>query len=282
MSKHFSFKDTLSQPRHGGARESAVQPALRVEGLSFAYENGRQIFHDVSFRLYPGEILQILGANGCGKSTLMNCLARQLKPQQGRVLLQGDELESLPREELARRLAYVPQLQNNSCSFLVRDYITMGRAPYLKLLSMPGAEDYELADQVMEQLHITHLAEKRLQQISGGERQQAQIARALVQQSRIILFDEPTNHLDYGNQHRIIMLISALAAQGYAVITTTHIPDSPLLTGGKVGMFCDGGFHFGEAEELVTSEALRRIYHINVDVLYIEALGRKACFCHSA
>ncbi len=256
-------------------------PALQVSELAFAYDKGREIFHDVSFSLQAGEILQILGANGSGKSTLMNCLAHQLKPQRGQILVEGDELSTLPRDELARRIAYVPQMQNNACSFLVRDYVTMGRAPYLKLLSMPSQDDYALADQAMERLNITHLADKSLQQISGGERQQAQIARALVQQSRIILFDEPTNHLDYGNQHRMLMLISSLAAEGYAVITTTHMPDSPLLTGGKVGIFQGGEFRFGEAEELITSESLEALYHIEAEVVYLEPLGRKVCYCRT-
>lgn len=256
-------------------------PALQVSNLAFAYDKGRKIFSDVSFSLQRGEIMQILGANGSGKSTLMNCLAHQLKPQQGQILVEGDELGALPREELARRIAYVPQLQNNSCAFTVRDYVTMGRAPYLKLLAMPGAADYALADQAMEQLRITHLAHQPLSRISGGERQQAQIARALVQQSRIILFDEPTNHLDYGNQHRMLMLIHSLAEQGYTVITTTHIPDSPLLTGGKVGIFHNGAFRFGAADELITSEALQELYHIQAEVLYLEPLGRKVCFCRA-
>lgn len=280
-----SILEGSSRPRAleepSAANAAMPTPALQVSQLAFAYDKGRQIFHDVSFSLQPGEIMQILGANGSGKSTLMNCLAHQLKPQQGQILVEGDEISTLPREELARRIAYVPQLQNNTCSFLVRDYVTMGRAPYLKMLAMPGKEEYELADQALERLNITHLADKPLQQISGGERQQAQIARALVQQSRIILFDEPTNHLDYGNQHRMLMLINSLAAEGYAVITTTHIPDSPLLTGGKVGIFQSGEFRFGAAEELITSEALAEIYHIQAEVLYLEPLGRKVCFCRA-
>ena len=263
------------------AAENTAAPILQVSRLAFAYDHRRDIFSDVNFSLQRGEIMQILGANGSGKSTLMNCLAHQLKPQQGQILVEGNELGTLPREELARRIAYVPQMQNNACSFLVRDYVTMGRAPYLKLLSMPSQDDYALADQAMERLNITHLADKSLQQISGGERQQAQIARALVQQSRIILFDEPTNHLDYGNQHRMLMLIHSLADQGYTVITTTHIPDSPLLTGGKVGIFHNGAFRFGAADELITSEALQELYHIQAEVLYLEPLGRKVCFCRA-
>ena len=102
-----------------------------------------------------------------------------------------------------------------------------------------------------------------------------------MQQSRIILFDEPTNHLDYGNQHRMLMLISSLAAEGYAVITTTHMPDSPLLTGGKVGIFQGGEFRFGEAEELITSESLEALYHIEAEVVYLEPLGRKVCYCRT-
>ena len=256
-----------------------LKHALEVKGLAFAYEKGSDIFHDVSFTLHRGEVLQLLGANGSGKSTLMNCLVGLLHPRQGSIRVLGDEEEQLSREELARRIAYVPQLQNSTCRFTVRDYVVMGRAPYLGLLHSPGPEDYARADQALWRMSIAHLADQRLQELSGGERQLAQIARALVQQSPVLLFDEPTNHLDYGNQHRMLLLLHSLAKEGYAVMASTHMPDAPLLTGGQVGLFTSQGFCCGPAEELICRQRLKDLYHIDVDVLYINELGRKACFC---
>ena len=209
------------------APDLTLTPALDVEDLAFAYEKGGDIFHDVSFTLRRGEVMQLLGANGSGKPTLMNCLVRQLRPRQGRMRVLCDAAESLSREELARRVDYVPQLQNSTCRFTVRDYVVMGRAPYLGLLHSPGPADYAQADHALERMNIAHLADQRLQEFSGGERQLAQGARALVQQSPVLLFDEPTNHLDYGNQHRLLLLLHSLAEEGYAVMASTHMPGLP-------------------------------------------------------
>ncbi len=223
--------------------------------------------------------MQILGANGSGKSTLMNCLVNQAKPCRGQVWLAGKKTEELERNQMARLLAYVPQLQNSQCAFRSLDYVVMGRTPYLSALRSPSAADYALADETMERLNLSRLREKRLDQLSGGERQQVQIARALVQEGKIILLDEPANHLDYGVQHRIWELLAFLAEQGRTVIATTHMPDSPLLTGGKVGVFAGGAFLFGTAEELIDGEMLQKIYQVKAKTLWIEPIGRKACFC---
>ncbi len=261
------------------SRLHAENSSVSVEALSFSYSKSSELFSDVTFQLQPGDMLQILGANGSGKSTLMNCIVRQLHPTSGVVRIQGDDISNLTRMELARRVAYVPQIQNNTCSFEVRDYVVMGRAPHLKTLSAPSHVDYEIVDETLELLNIAHLADKHFQQISGGERQQVQIARALVQKSQIILFDEPTNHLDYGNQYRVLSLMVKMVSAGYTVISTTHQPDSPLLTGGYLGMLCDGKFEFGKTDELLTSKSLRRLYNIDAEIIHVDEIGRDACLC---
>lgn len=255
---------------------------LEANNISFTYDGKKQVFNDVCFSLTAGEMFFILGANGCGKTTMLNCLSDTLRPTGGKVLISGMPLSALNRRDISRSIAYVPQIHQDNCFFLVKDYIVLGRAPHLSLMQMPTERDYSIAWSVMEKLGITHLAMKQYSKTSGGERQMAQIARALVQESRLILLDEPTNHLDYGNQQKILKLLYELTNEGYTVILTTHMPDHPLIFNSKVGiLYGEDGFVFGAANDLLTEEILNSIYEIDVDLFYIDRIGRKACFYKS-
>lgn len=249
-----------------------------VKNLSFAYRDN-QVFSDISFKLYEGDILTILGPNGSGKSTLLNCIANLLIPVQGSVSLCGVDVKKMSGNEIAKCLGYVPQISTSNFSYSVQDYVVMGRAPHIGLLRMPRKRDIEMADEVLEQMNISHLADKAYTQISGGERQQVQIARVLLQQSKIILLDEPTNYLDYGNQHRVLELLHNLANEGYTVILTTHVPDHPLILGGKVGLLMGKGqLEIGPVEDVIDQQTLCRIYKADLRLMYLEELERRACF----
>lgn len=201
---------------------------------------GKKVFQDVSFSLEKGEILTILGPNGAGKSTLLNCLANLYRPDSGRILLNGKPLDSYKVRDVAKIMGYVPQNHVPAYAYSVRDFVVMGRAPYLGTFQQPSEEDYALTDQVLEEMGMSELAFRPYTNISGGERQQAVIARAIVQQSELILFDEPTNHLDYGYQLNMIQMIRRLADKGYSIILTTHMPDHAIILNGKVGVLLAG------------------------------------------
>lgn len=251
---------------------------LEIQDLSFSYDHKRSIFSQVSFSLKKGEIFTILGSNGAGKSTLLNCVSNLLTPAGGRVLLEGQPIGSIPLRTVAQKVGYVPQMGLSSFSYTVRDYVVMGRAPYLGILNVPGVEEYDRVDAVLEKMSITNLADKIFTQISGGERQQVQIARALVQEPEIILLDEPTNHLDYGNQIKVLKIIHDLAQDGIAVVMTTHMPDHAILLDGTVGILDrEGHMTVGPADEIVSEEALQTLYQTDLHLLYIEQLGRVAC-----
>ncbi len=252
---------------------------LEVKDLSYRYKTGRTIFHDVSFGIQEGEILSILGPNGAGKSTLLNCIANLLRPQSGQILLEGVPMERMGVEEIARVVGYVPQSHHPAYDYTVRDFVVMGRAPYIGLFSKPSQEDYDMAEEALERLGIQRLAHKPYTQISGGERQQVTIARVLVQRPKLILLDEPTSHLDYGNQIRTVNMIRRLSEEGFALILTTHTPDHVIMLGSRVGMLdYDGGMTFGSVEETMTEERLSRMYKLPLKVRYIEEIHRKACF----
>lgn len=252
---------------------------LQVQNLSFRYsKNVKPTFHDVNFQLEKGEILTILGANGAGKSTLLNCLANLLEPYSGKILVNGMSVHELGLKKAAQLIGYVPQNHTPVYDYTVRDFIVMGRAPHLGMLEKPSKEDYAIVDEVIEELGIEKLASKAYTQISGGERQQALIGRAIAQQPEIIMFDEPTNHLDYGNQLRMVHKIKNLSQKGYTVIMTTHMPDHAMMIGGKTAVLNrDGTLKVGKTEEVITEERLEELYQVKTRIIYIPEVGRKVC-----
>ena len=252
---------------------------LEVQNLSFRYnKHVAPTFHNVNFQLEKGEILTILGANGAGKSTLLNCLANLLEPYSGKILVEGMPIHELSLKKAAQLIGYVPQNHAPVYDYSVRDFIVMGRAPHLGMLEKPSKEDYAIVDDVIRELGIEKLSQKAYTQISGGERQQALIGRAIAQRPEIIMFDEPTNHLDYGNQLRMVHKIKNLSQKGYTVIMTTHMPDHAMLTGGKTAVLNrDGTLKVGKTEEVITEETLENLYQVKTRIIYIPEIGRKVC-----
>lgn len=251
---------------------------LEVKNLGFGYRPDVPLFKNVNFSLEKGEIFSILGANGAGKSTMMNCIANLLKPDTGEILLDGLKMSGMSPAMVARHMSYVPQIHTPAYGYEVLDFVVMGRAPYIGAFSQPSAADYELAEQALEELGIQKLAQRSYTELSGGERQQVTIARAIVQQPDIILLDEPTNHLDYGNQLRMIRLIKKLSGKGYGILITSHMPDHILLLGGRAGLLRDDGCLLtGPVEEVVTEKNLNDLYHVNVHMVYVKEVGRNVC-----
>lgn len=251
---------------------------FEVKDVSFAYDPGHLVFHDVTFSVRNGEVLTILGPNGAGKSTLLNCISTLQRPRSGSVYMDGKDCFACSRKELARKISFVPQMQGRTYDFAVREYVAMGRSPHLSLWQSPSERDYALVDQVLEEMDITFLADKAYTRISGGESQQATIARAIVQQSDVIILDEPTNHLDYGNQLKILKILKELASRGYGIIWTTHMPDHALMIGGRSAVLHhDGTLELGNADEIITPERMSALYGAELCRAYVESAGREAC-----
>jgi len=256
---------------------------LEVDAIGFRYPTDpRFVLNGVSLQADHGEILSILGPNGAGKSTLLNCIAGLLKPTSGKIFLMGKDLTKLSPRGIAKTIAYVPQSHTPAFAYTVENFVMMGRAPNIGLLQKPRNEDRVIVMDTLKSLAIDHLAEKSYIDISGGERQQAMIARAIAQQPQVILFDEPTAHLDYGNQHRILRLIRTLSDQGYGIIITTHNPDHALLLGGTAAILdMDGTLVSGPSEKIITEERLKSVYNTDLRLMYIEELKRVACLTQS-
>ena len=163
---------------------------IQVKDLSFAYnKNEKQVLNNVSLTLEEGEVMTILGPNGAGKSTLLNCIATLLEPDVGTVSLCGKDTKDLKPKEVAKIISYVPQNHVPAFSYTVESFVLMGRAPTVGIFERPKDEDFEIVAKTLEEIGIAELKDKPYTEISGGERQQATIARAIVAEPKAILFD---------------------------------------------------------------------------------------------
>ena len=253
---------------------------LTVSRAGFHYDSDRASgFRDVSFSLEDGEVMSILGPNGCGKTTLLKCLNRLIKIGTGNVALNGRDMSTLPRVEIARHIGYVPQLHQPVFPFSVLDTVVTGRAPHLGLLASPGRRDVKIAEESLETMGICHLRDKPYTQLSGGERQLVIFARVLAQDPALLLLDEPTSHLDFGNQVRLLSIVDRLAATGLPIIMTSHFPDHAFLVSSKVALMKRGEFiDVGTPDAVITDGNLEQVYDIRVKVVNVDSgVNRKVC-----
>ncbi len=243
-----------------------VTAPIETRDLCYEY-NQRQILDRVSFSLHPGEILGILGPNGCGKTTLLKNLNKNLKPMKGCVLLEGNDLEGMHKKDIARHIASVPQTNEIRFAFTVREIVEMGRMPFQEALRGNSSEDERIVEEAMEQAGVSSMADRYINTMSGGERQRVIIARALAQSPEILLMDEPTLHLDINMQFEVLDLISSLARKrGLSVIIVSH--DLPM-----VARYCDRMilihdrkvFAEGAPEDILTPGNMRTVFNIDAE-----------------
>jgi ABC-type cobalamin/Fe3+-siderophores transport system ATPase subunit len=241
--------------------------SLRLDRASFDYP-GKPVFTYLSLEVAAGELLCLLGPNGCGKTTLLRCLGGALRPLRGSVLLDGVDLSSMAVDAIARRVGFVFQEHTPPFPFPVIEIVRMGRAPHLGFLGAPSARDTRLADDALAMVGMQHVRNKPYTQLSGGERQLVLIARTLAQQPAVVLLDEPTSHLDFHNEAVVLSIVARLAAQGLAIAMTTHRPDHALVYADRVALMRDGHFlAVGRPAEAMSEENLRALYGIDVRIL---------------
>lgn len=241
---------------------------LTVSHLTFAYPKAPPVLEDVSFTVPAGDFLSVLGANGAGKSTLFRCLLGGLEGYTGAISLDGRDVRTFSRRELAARIAYIPQIHRPTFGYSVMDTALMGLTRELSPFRSPSAEQEKRAMEALEQVGVAHLARRNFATLSGGEQQLVLIARALCQRSDVLLMDEPTSSLDYGNQLRVLQRVSELAGQGYTVILSTHDPQHALRFSRRVLALRDGRVAaFGDTRDVLTETLLRRLYGVDAALL---------------
>ena len=205
--------------------------SIAVQGVTVRYNNGHTAIHDVSFELQGGMTCALVGVNGSGKSTLFKSLMGQLKPRQGFIRLCGLPVDKALKQNL---IAYVPQSEEVDWQFPVSvyDVVMQGRYGYLNFLRIPKAGDKQKVQDAMQRVDIAHLAHRQIGELSGGQKKRVFLARALAQQSRVILLDEPFTGVDVKTADAIVDLLGQLRAQGHLILVSTH-------NLGMVPDFCD-------------------------------------------
>ena len=240
---------------------------LRAEGVSFAYGVVNALT-EVSLALSPGELVAVVGPNGCGKSTLLRVLIGLQPPDAGRVLVGEVAMNVLPRREAARRIALVPQNTTAPFGYSVREMVLMARyhAHGGLLPTFETADDIRAANEAMWAMDVHHLAARPITTLSGGERQRGMIARALCQNSPIMLLDEPSSSLDLHHQLELFETLHRLVhGQGRAVLIVTHDLNVAMHVAGRT-IVMDGGriVADGKSVDVLVPAVLEPVYRVRV------------------
>jgi iron complex transport system ATP-binding protein len=260
----------VTPARDAAPARRAIRGSVEITGLNFSYGRGGHRLHDVSVRVLPGEACALLGPNGAGKTTLLRCLLGLLVPDRGTITIGGTDLAALSCRELARLVAYVPQTSSTVFPFTALDMVVMGRTPHLGITATPSAADRRAARSILAGLGIDHLAGRAFAQLSGGERQLALIARALLQEAPVLVLDEPTAALDYGNEVHVLTVLTELAAAGHTVLMTTHQPDHALTYATRAVLMRAGAIVAdGPPEQIITSDRLTDLYGTPIHVAQV-------------
>lgn len=238
-----------------------------MESIYFRYP-GREIFHDLTLSLEEGEILGLIGPNSSGKTTLLKLIDGILGPQRGRVLLEEKDLRKLPRQQVARRIAVVPQEMEVPFSFTAGEIVLMGRAPYLGRFGWEKRKDLDIAREGMALTDVAELENRPFSELSQGEKQRVLMARALAQEPKVILLDEPTSHLDINHQVEINDLIRRLNLEkNLTVMNISHDLNLAAEYSHRIVLLHKGSIYaMGTPSTVITEENIRRVYETTVMV----------------
>ena len=241
---------------------------LKILNLEFRY-NSVKALENIELTVNEGELVSIIGPNGAGKTTLLKCIARILKPSQGTILLENKPLNKFSPKELARRISYLPQIEEPKYPLTVLEMVLIGRTPYTSF--KPTKEDLEKVYTILKQLGIEHLAHRKVNELSGGEYRKIMLARALAQQPKILLLDEPVNHLDLKHQLEVLSLLRKLALEKHiTIIMAIHDLNLALRFSDKVIALRKGKIVFcGKPLEL-SIKIIEEVYGIKAKMILLD------------
>jgi iron complex transport system ATP-binding protein len=235
---------------------------LCVNHVGFRYGT-REVLRDVSFEVSHGSFVGIAGTNGSGKTTLLRLLQRFMKPERGTIHLDGINLNEWSRQDLATRVAAVWQRASVEFTFHVHQLVLLGRTPYLNFFKWPTERDQQVVKSVMQRTDCSHLASRKLTELSAGEFQRVQIAAALAQEPQWILLDEPTTFLDLKQRCRLLSLLQSLQKEGVTILCVSHDLDLLRRYADLVLLLHDGiQKGFGDPEEILSSSNLQEVFEM--------------------
>lgn len=247
---------------------------VSIQNASFSYEK-YTVFSNVNLNLYKGELLFLMGRNGCGKSTLIDSILGIHKINQGRISIRDKSVYSYAPADMAKEMAYVPQVHSRSFPYKVWQVVLMGRTAHVGGFGSPGEEDRQIVEDTMREVGISHLVDRPYTQISGGEMQMVILARALAQKTPIILMDEPTAHLDFYNELLFLEMVEKFVKQGErTVLMAAHSPNQAFYLAShglqvRVGLMSNGSIcRIGRPEDVLTEKNIAEVYSIESKIVY--------------
>ena len=236
---------------------------VRIENLCFKYDRKAEAntLSNVNLSIKSGTITLLLGLNGSGKTTLLKLLAGLEKAESGAIYYGNQEINGIGIRQRSKLFAYVPQHPNVTADIPVGDYLSFGTANSLDFYESPKKEQLDLVIRIAEKMRITHLLDKNIGEISGGERQIVLIACALIQSTPNIILDEPTSALDIKNQHLVLSLLKEVLAEGKTIVLSSHNPNHALYLDSDVVLIDKGKIkEVGPAKKMITVDVLKGIY----------------------
>ena len=256
---------------------------LEVRGLKYTY--GKYLVLDgVDLPIVDGEVIGILGPNGCGKTTLLKNLNKNLEPTGGCVMLDGESMADLSKKEIAREVAVVPQTNEIRFAFTVRDIVAMGRMPFQGMMGAPSGEDERIVDEAIRRTGLSKHVDRHINTMSGGERQRVIIARAIAQTPKYLLMDEPTLHLDISMQFDALNLVHKLSREtGLTVVIVSHDLGMVARYCDRIVMIHDHKVHcVGTPEEALTPENMRTVFNVDAELVFDEKIGKNTVMLHDS
>jgi iron complex transport system ATP-binding protein len=239
---------------------------IRIEDVAVEL-GGREVLRDVSLSVPAGEFLGLVGPNGAGKTTLLRTVNGLVEPTRGGVEVAGEPVAGRSARDLARRVATVPQETTLGFDFSAHDVVAMGRTPHRSRFDGADAEDRSAVERALARTETADLADRRVGELSGGERQRVLLARALAQETPVLLLDEPTASLDINHQVATLSLVRELAAEGRTAVAAIHDLDLAARFCDRLALVADGSLvALGSPEEVLTAERLERTYGVRTVV----------------
>jgi len=242
-------------------------PLLELKKLNKIYENGFHAVKNVSYKMEPGMLVGLIGPNGCGKTSMMRCINHMHKISSGDVFIDGESVLSKTPAEIAKKVSNVPAELKASFGLTVFETVMLGRYPYLKNIWWEAEEDETLVEETMKKFGVFHLKDRPLNMLSSGERQRALIAKAYVQEPRLMLVDEPTAHLDMRYKLEVMEYLTAMVKKDMSILVAEH--DISLMA-----RYCErciimkhGEIYAeGDPKEVITEDLIQEVYEVSASV----------------